>query len=198
MIEANNVLIGDLGKTLEYVGATLIEKSITENGEYNASSDNADGYSKVNVNIPLGLEYETGTYTPTEETTRPTISFSKIHTSMPIYVTIIDASNERPTSSGLGFWHYIDYEKWFGATMKIQTGTTPPGYVATYMYYMASGSYRERSNELRFSSDDTTDTNYNYPRYYVTPTGFKPGEVGGSVSSSFRANTTYKWIAIWK
>lgn len=27
--------------------ATLIEKSITSNGTYNASDDNADGYSKV-------------------------------------------------------------------------------------------------------------------------------------------------------
>lgn len=34
--------------------ATLIEKSITENGEYNASADNADGYSKVTVNVAGG------------------------------------------------------------------------------------------------------------------------------------------------
>lgn len=32
--------------------ATLIEKSITANGTYNASSDNADGYSKVVANVP--------------------------------------------------------------------------------------------------------------------------------------------------
>lgn len=32
--------------------ATLIEKSITDNGEYTASTDNADGYSKVTVNVP--------------------------------------------------------------------------------------------------------------------------------------------------
>ena len=31
---------------------TLIEKSITANGEYVASSDNADGYSSVSVNVP--------------------------------------------------------------------------------------------------------------------------------------------------
>ena len=31
--------------------ATLIEKSITENGEYTASTDNADGYSKVTVAV---------------------------------------------------------------------------------------------------------------------------------------------------
>lgn len=32
---------------------TLITKSITENGTYNASADNADGYSSVEVNVPL-------------------------------------------------------------------------------------------------------------------------------------------------
>jgi hypothetical protein len=33
-------------------GSTLITKTITENGTYNASDDSADGYSKVNVSIP--------------------------------------------------------------------------------------------------------------------------------------------------
>ena len=32
-------------------GSTLIEKSITANGEYNASDDSADGYSKVTVDV---------------------------------------------------------------------------------------------------------------------------------------------------
>lgn len=32
--------------------ATLTTKSITANGTYNASSDNADGYSSVTVNVP--------------------------------------------------------------------------------------------------------------------------------------------------
>lgn len=38
---------------------TLIEKSITENGEYNASDDNADGYSKVTVDVAGGGGGET-------------------------------------------------------------------------------------------------------------------------------------------
>lgn len=33
-------------------GGTLIEKTITANGVYNASDDNADGYSQVTVNVP--------------------------------------------------------------------------------------------------------------------------------------------------
>ena len=39
-------------------GGTLIPKTITENGVYNASSDNADGYSSVDVNVPEKDEYE--------------------------------------------------------------------------------------------------------------------------------------------
>lgn len=31
---------------------TLIEKTITENGEYDPADDNADGYSSVSVNVP--------------------------------------------------------------------------------------------------------------------------------------------------
>lgn len=32
---------------------TLIEKTITENGEYDPADDNADGYSSVSVNVPV-------------------------------------------------------------------------------------------------------------------------------------------------
>ena len=42
----------------------LVTKTITANGTYNASSDNADGYSRVTVNIPLTTKSITsnGTY----------------------------------------------------------------------------------------------------------------------------------------
>ena len=33
--------------------ATLIKKSITENGTYTAADDNADGYSEATVNVDL-------------------------------------------------------------------------------------------------------------------------------------------------
>ena len=60
-----NVLVNSLGKiytdstgkALSVSGggsATLITKTITENGTYNASSDSADGYSSVTVNVSGG------------------------------------------------------------------------------------------------------------------------------------------------
>lgn len=49
--------IGDVGEIVEEVlvgPPTLIEKTITENGTYDASDDEADGYSSVTVNVSSG------------------------------------------------------------------------------------------------------------------------------------------------
>ena len=59
----NNIMTGNikngvsiLGVTGNYTGTTptLTTKNITQNGTYNASSDNADGYSSVTVNVSGG------------------------------------------------------------------------------------------------------------------------------------------------
>ena len=41
----------------EHGGGTIVSKTITENGVYNASADNADGYSPVTVNVPSRVGY---------------------------------------------------------------------------------------------------------------------------------------------
>ena len=59
---------------LEFVDGplNLIAKSVTANGTYSASSDNADGYSSVTVNVPSGGSMQTKTVTPT--TSQQTVS----------------------------------------------------------------------------------------------------------------------------
>lgn len=57
-----NLVAGNIKKDVTIFGvtgthegsSTLITKSITENGTYNASSDSADGYSQVTVNVSSG------------------------------------------------------------------------------------------------------------------------------------------------
>lgn len=49
-----DVNIGGVVGTMESGGGTLITKTITQNGTYNASADNADGYSQVTVNVSGG------------------------------------------------------------------------------------------------------------------------------------------------
>ena len=41
----------------QHGGGTIVSKTITENGVYNASADNADGYSPVIVNVPTDEAY---------------------------------------------------------------------------------------------------------------------------------------------
>lgn len=60
-VEASNLIApntahGADGNSItgSYVEKTLTTKSIITNGTYNASSDNADGYSSVTVNVPTG------------------------------------------------------------------------------------------------------------------------------------------------
>lgn len=57
--------------------STLVSKNITANGTYNASSDGADGYSSVTVNVPTptpSLQTKSKTYTPTESQQTETIT----------------------------------------------------------------------------------------------------------------------------
>lgn len=50
----DGVNIGGVVGTYAPSSATLVTKTITQNGTYNASSDNADGYSQVTVNVSGG------------------------------------------------------------------------------------------------------------------------------------------------
>lgn len=80
--------------------ATLVTKNITANGTYNASSDEADGYSSVTVNVPNSTETKTitqnGTYTPTA----PNIGFSSVEVNVPTgSEPVINSLNITPATS---------------------------------------------------------------------------------------------------
>ena len=69
-------------------GATLITKSISANGTYNASSDNADGYSSVTVSV--NANYVHGTFTPasSEKGSVKTITIPYTGTGYPVAMVI--------------------------------------------------------------------------------------------------------------
>lgn len=68
----------------------LVTKTITENGTYSASSDNADGYSSVTVDLQ-GVSYESGTFTCPDTGTSYTFNFSKTYSK---YFILIEATAE--------------------------------------------------------------------------------------------------------
>ena len=141
-----------------------------------------------------GLVYETGTWTPTEDVMRSQIYFTNTHTDLPLYVSLTDATGTlAPANSNV----YISIELF-------------SKYSSERVYYNATTGLYGRVSRVRRSASDTgitTDTvsiteptsstissEQKYPRYWVTEEGFYNNN---SASYFWRANRTYKWIAVW-
>ena len=73
-------------------GTTLTTKNITTNGTYNASSDNADGYSSVTVNVPSGSP-TIQSLTVAPSTTQQTFNASGVDGYKPVTVAAVSQTN---------------------------------------------------------------------------------------------------------
>ena len=144
-----------------------------------------------------GLECESGIYNPSADIARPTISFSQTHTDVPIFVGMSDATGTLDTTSDTNQL-FVYFDSW-GAF-----GEGYPYSGSAYRYATVLAAYRGTSaysintsiRMLSNKSSSTIDTGNTYPRYYVTPSNFKP--YADSTSRYWRAGRTYKWIAVWK
>lgn len=91
--------------------ATLIEKNITANGTYNASADDADGYSSVNVNVsPILISKtitENGTYTASSEPGTPD-GYSQVVVNVPTGAegVLVGSGEPLPTQGVNGDYYY--------------------------------------------------------------------------------------------
>lgn len=98
--EVTNQFCAEFDTVVHTGDATLGEKTITANGVYNASSDNLDGYSKVNVNVPTGGDtpvIESLSVTPT--TSQQTYNDSDVDGYKPVVVNPIPPEYVVPTGT---------------------------------------------------------------------------------------------------
>ena len=72
--------------------ATLIEKTITANGTYDAEDDNADGYSSVTVNVPSGSP-TIQSLTVAPSTSQQTFNASGVDGYKPVTVAAVSQTN---------------------------------------------------------------------------------------------------------
>lgn len=170
---------------------TLITKSITQNGTYDAEDDNADGYSSVTVSVSggSGLAYETGTFTPDTDIDKPTIEFTNTHSSTPLYIHIIDDGQTVADVDSTLFWVFINWNAYSNASIKSNASTNAYGR-AQYGYKTSSalgtGGYTITSL--------TGTTSTSQLGYYATSSQFTP-QAGST--HYFRSTRSYKWIAVW-
>ena len=176
-----------------------LKTSIENKGVTVPSSTTLDGYAalvdQISVGGGSGLEYETGTYTPTSDVSKPTINFANTHDKTPLFVMFVDCTGTYNSVSDTNHtFCYFDYNLAFGSE------TFPSS--STYEYGMASGRYRS-TNASTFSttsyymtkpSSDTGSGSNSYPRYFVNEGWFNPRTVS---SRYWRSGRTYKWIAVW-
>ena len=174
---------------------TVEPLSVTQNGTYTATAGHA--YSPVTVSVSGGggLVYEAGTWSPSEDTTRGTVSFSNTHTLPPVMIMMTDCTGtDTGTGSILGF-SYIDHYRQAGHLLPSRSSSgTRCGYVA-HMYRSSDSGTSSGTQILTSSSDSGSDTSGTQSNYYVSSSGFHP--CVNNSSRYFRAGRTYKWIAVW-
>ena len=142
-----------------------------------------------------GCEYETGTYTPTADIARPSISFSKTHSTTPILIAMHDVSGESTITqnSNLVFVYYDAYRMW---GIGFPQSTSARRVATAYFTYKTSSSISNSGTVVTYNSDNAGSSDKSYSRYWATESGFHP--YSNENSRYWRKNRDYKWIAIWK
>lgn len=143
-----------------------------------------------------GLVYETGTYTPTANTARPTINFSKTYSVPPMLVMMVDATGTADTTTNAGMaFAYVDTYRLSSNGFPYSSSAWRYGFAA-YAYRGTNASQLSAGATMfSYNSDNAGSSSSSYARYYATTSGFIP--YTGSTSRYWIANRTYKWIAIW-
>lgn len=156
----------------------------------------ASEFDAAIASIPSGggttLEYETGTYTPTADIARPTISFTKTHTKAPSLVVFADTSDPTTLTA-------TNVQIVFIAVMYTDTIGTSAIYDGTnyctggvYYRYKTSSSFTQGSSWFKTNASSGTSNDINY---WIKNTEFYPSSY--SQTRYWKANRTYKWYALW-
>ena len=143
-----------------------------------------------------GGEIETGTWTPSEDIARGTISFKNTHETPPYFLMISDATGTADEEKNTNhFMVYYDPYRKFGAGFPYSS----TGFRYCGVIYGARGTSTSSINidQTTFTgnSDATSESSNAYPRYWVNVGEFHPYTNSGT--RYWRANRTYKWVAIW-
>lgn len=143
------------------------------------------------------IEYEEGTWTPSADTQREFIQFSKTHTDPPAVVVLkVDKATlvEKLECAGQA---YFNFKRIFGTYLKRNTSVN---YYGRANYYYRGDSNAVSVTSLDITTDDTDTTkesDYTDSRYWVKENGFYATFPNSSTAYHYTTTNTYKWIAIW-
>lgn len=177
---------------LEFVDGPLniISKSVTANGTYNASSDNADGYSSVTVNVSGGgsptLQSKTATPTTSQQTVTPDSGYdglSQVTVNAIPSQYIIPSGNKAITANGSN----IDVAEYATVSVNV-SGSSMNVQTAQSTTRVASTAYTKTAS-LTCSKAGTYDVYWDCFRSSTSGTNGSQLYVGGSEYGN--PNTTF-------
>ena len=179
---------------LEFVDGplNLIAKSVTANGTYTASSDNADGYSSVTVNVSGGgsptLQSKTATPTTSQQVIQPDSGYdglSQVTVNAIPSQYIIPSGNKAITANGTG----IDVAEYATVSVNV-SGSSKNVQVAQSTTRVANTAYTKTAS-LTCSKSGTYDVYWDCFRSSTSTSGTNGSQlyIGGSAYGS--ANTTF-------
>lgn len=177
---------------LEFVDGPLdlITKSITANGTYNASSDNADGYSSVTVNVSGGgsptLQSKTATPTTSQQVIQPDSGYdglSQVTVNAIPSQYIIPSGNKAITANGSN----IDVAEY--ATVSVNVSGSSKNVQVAQSTTRATSSTYTKLVSLTCSVTGTYDVYWDCFRSTTGGTSGSQLYVGGSTYGA--ANTTF-------
>lgn len=134
-----------------------------------------------------GYEYEEGIFTPESDINNPAISFVNEHADKPIFVYMGDHGDTVPADNSLVWFVINNWYTIYGQPVGGTYGVTRSGYLSSSGTSVSTGG-----NSLATLDQPDSITSL---AYYLQNTGFK---CYSASSRFFRANRSYKWIAIWK
>lgn len=183
--------------------ATLISKTITQNGTYNASDDNADGYSSVTVNVSSsGPKVETGTLQLTSDfsltTSAQTIPNLQLSFKPDYFMLTPDRTSfEARASYSGGLWELVAFKKSLFAPYASSSSVSPEA-VSTndYGFFYRSNVVSNSSVSCGYGlgAQSFLGQNY-YSRYAVNDDGtISVGRYSSASTKIFAGK--YKYIAI--
>lgn len=184
--------------------ATLITKSITANGTYNASDDSADGYSEVTVNVPSGASnVVTGTFKGTTTGAAMDVDLAYTGNGYPIAVLIfpeegVAKSNGSyyPTLQRYAYAYYVIIKNDATSTPTYNGGTNDS---VTGMARMKNSSSNATafSNSSVSNSYDDVSASANANNAVKVRSSKKMSVMIAGTGHGFMANIDYRYIVYY-
>lgn len=130
-----------------------------------------------------GLEYEEGSFTVDSAVGSHSVTFSNQHSTPPAMITLADATGDLNAKNAPCIWSVINAKDIFGSKLEVNTNT-----FIGYFQVCYSRTQSAVSPKTTFGSDD--------PPPFFSSSGFT-FDIYSLDAKYFRADRTYKWIAVW-